>query len=73
MVKALIFIQCDDCDQHFFFARPSNFTTDALNFNVNVLTTMLGRYNWSELEKGKLHVCDSCINEYASMEAQMGI
>lgn len=62
MLKLVIHVACDDCGQRFFFARESEYTTDALSFNTMALIAMLPHYRWEETrsEQDRYHFCPEC-------------
>jgi hypothetical protein len=67
MLKLVIHVACDECGKRFFFARESDYTTDALRFNTTVLTAMLRDYDWEQLDSGKdrQHFCQECCFNFA--------
>jgi hypothetical protein len=64
MLKALIQVQCDSCNQLFLFARTTACEPNALRFNTNVLMAMLREYQWTV--ENKEHYCLECWGEIAA-------
>lgn len=66
MLKVWMFIECDSCNEQFYFARGS--TTDSnWHHNALVLTQMVRQYDW--VVQGKEHFCLECWGEICEMEA----
>ena len=65
MLKLLIQIHCDGCGQNFPFARLSDYSTDSLSFNTNVLSAMLPDCFWWLVKNNdeRSHLCQECWND----------
>lgn len=66
MMKVLIQVECDSCNQSFFFARASTCEPNAWRFNTSVLTAMLRQYDWRVEDKE--HYCLDCWGEMGQSE-----
>ncbi len=73
MLKLVIHVHCDECNEQFQFARASAYTSEALSFNTSALTAMLSHYFWqtSETRNNKFHYCPECFSNFYEMEEEL--
>ena len=73
MLKLLVQIQCDGCDQLFQFARVCEYGSNSISFNSKVLCTMLSDSFWSLINNGnkQLHFCQGCYNDYNTPDGEV--